>query len=59
MASKIYQRLGVEDILVPKGTTVKKVCAITKDGKKYDLDWFHVDWEDEDGNEVFEEMQNE
>jgi hypothetical protein len=57
--SKIYQRLGVEDILVPKGTTVKKVYAILKDGEKYDLDRFHVDFEDEDGNEIFEESNHD
>ena len=50
----IYQRLAVEDIIIPKGMSVSSVYVITEDGKK-ELDCGHICYEDENANEIGED----
>ena len=51
----IYQRLAVEDIIVPKGMSVSSVWAITEDGNQIELDCGHICYEDENANEIGED----
>ena len=53
----IYQRLAVEDIIIPKGMSVSSVYVITEDGKK-ELDCGHICYEDENANELNEDGSN-
>jgi len=53
--AKIYQRLSVEDIVIPKGISISSVWAITKDGNQIELDCGHICFEDEDSNELNED----
>ncbi len=48
----IYQRLAVEDIIVPKSMKVSSIWAITEDGNQYELDYERVCFEDENSNEI-------
>ncbi len=51
----IYQRLAVEDIIVPKSMKVSSIWAITEDGNQIALDCEHVCYEDENSNELNED----
>ena len=53
----IYQRLAVEDIIIPKGMSVSSVYVITEDGKK-ELDCGHICYQDENANELNEDGSN-
>ena len=48
----IYQRLAVEDIIVPKSMKVSSVWAVTEDGNQIELDYERVCFEDENSNEI-------
>jgi hypothetical protein len=48
----IYQRLAVEDIIVPKSMKVSSIWAITEDGNQIELDYERVCFEDENSNEI-------
>jgi len=48
----IYQRLSVEDIIVPKSMKVSSIWAITEDGNQIELDYERVCFEDENSNEI-------
>jgi hypothetical protein len=48
----IYQRLAVEDIIVPKSMKVSSIWAITEDGNQIELDYEIVCFEDENSNEI-------
>ena len=50
----IYQRLAVEDIIIPKDMKISSVYVITEDGKK-ELDYGHICYEDENANEIRED----
>ncbi len=50
----IYQRLAVEDIIVPKSMKISSVWAITEDGNQIELDCEHVCYEDDNSNELNE-----
>ena len=54
----IYQRLAVEDIIIPKGMSVSSVWAITEDGNQIELDCGHICFEDENANELNEDGIN-
>ena len=54
----IYQRLAVEDIIIPKGMSVSSVWAITEDGNQIELDYGHICFEDENANELNEDGSN-
>ena len=54
----IYQRLAVEDIIIPKCMSVSSVWAITKDGNQIELDCGHICFEDENANELNEDGSN-
>ena len=54
----IYQRLAVEDIIVPKGMSVSSVWAITEDGNQIELDCGHICFEEENANELNEDGSN-
>ena len=51
----IYQRLAVEDIIIPKGMSVSSVWAITEDVNQIELDYGHISYEDENANEISED----
>ena len=51
----IYQRLAVEDIIIPKGMRVSSVWAIIEDGNQIELDCGHICYEDENANEIRED----
>ena len=53
----VYQRLAVEDIIIPKDMKILSVYVITEDGKK-DLDCGHICYEDENANELNEDGSN-
>mgnify|MGYP003133492992 FL=1 len=48
----IYQRLAVEDIIVPKSMNVSSIWAVTEDGNQIELDYERVCFEDENSNEI-------
>ena len=48
----IYQRLAVEDIIVPKDTNISSVWVITENNNQIELDCEHVCYEDENSNEI-------
>jgi hypothetical protein len=48
----IYQRLAVEDIIVPKSMKVSSIWAVTEDGNQIELDYERVCFEDENSNEI-------
>ena len=51
----IYQRLTVEDIIIPKGMNVSSVWAITENGNQIELDFGHICYEDENAKEISED----
>jgi len=52
---KIYQRLYVDEIVVPKDEEIASIWVTYGDGSKEELDWEHAFFENEDGEECNED----
>tara|TARA_R100001126_G_scaffold89052_1_gene57989 strand:+ start:138 stop:308 length:171 start_codon:yes stop_codon:yes gene_type:complete len=51
----IYQRLAVEDIIIPKDMKISSVYVKFEDGVQIELDCGHICYEDENANEISED----